>query len=181
MTADNTNQELQLNLPGWRREFFDDEVHECRDFRSEVLAVRINRVNRHRLFRRIIQQQRHQITAFDRGRQGESRQAHNAQALQSEAQLRFTVADRDSALDLDLADLAVDAKRPAVQMSAITTEDTVVVRQILRPPWRRMRREIGRRRTNQAHIVADLARQGARIGQSAYADRDIDALLDDVD
>src|SRR5476649_149287 len=130
------------DFPWRRRELLDQEIDEGRHLGREMAAVRIDGVNGQGLFRGEIRQQRYQTTGPHRLCYGEAGQAHDADALQGELQLRVALVDRKPAADLDLANFIFDAKGPAVEVGALARQDAFVAQQILRPPRRAVTCEI---------------------------------------
>src|SRR5471030_254558 len=130
------------DLPRRGRELLDQEVDERRHLGREMAAVRIDGVDGQGLFRGEVRQQRYQTTGPYRLCHGEAGQAHNADTLQRELQLRVALVNRKPAADFDLADFTVDAKGPAIEIGALARQDAFVAQQILRLPRRAVTREI---------------------------------------
>src|SRR5258708_2713775 len=146
-----------------------------------MLATRIERINRHRR-RHVILQERHQAPRAHLRADDERRLEHDARASRGGLREQIAVIGMQAAGNAHrVLRAGAIAKAPDMPRADVFVGEAVVPRQLFRGLRRAMLRQILRRGARHEPRLAELARhQIVRAGR-ADADRQIEALLDQID
>ena len=126
-------------------ELFDQKIDHHANFRRQIAATRISRVQRHRLDMVPVAQDRDQLATLDGIADDHIGQARNADPGHRQLENGFRIVGNDIAADMDDTDALVGGERPAPQDRQAGDPQAVVLLQVIRRARRSVSRQVGRR------------------------------------
>ena len=176
--AGRTRSSVTRRAPRGVGKSLTEKVDHCRYlWRALATAGVMQRMQRNCSSVVLIDEERLQSTLGDLWPHQEVGKSHDAKSLQREIEQCLAVACRDVAGDVDRPSSLARPERPSTQSRKAADRQAVVLEKVLRTSRCAMPRNVGRRSTDDALDIADLARDRGSVLKRSQSDGHVDASL----